>query len=126
MLLCLNRLWWNQCRASPAFLSNLCLYKFDSEQLEQTLLVLWILQRYYSTRVIQDQVKKKAPRWLLKFLSPFDREASGMLALVGIHISANNSRTRKVFDWTPISFERSVIDSARAVQKLMDGGNGFE
>ena len=65
--------------------------------------------------------KKKAPRWLLKFLSIFDREASGMLALVGMQMRANNSKTCQVFDWTPIPFERSVIDSASAVQKLMDG-----
>lgn len=61
---------------------------------------------------------KKAPRWLLRILAIFDREARGMLALVGMNLTADNSKTRDTFDWTPMPFRQSLIETAVAVQNI--------
>ena len=61
---------------------------------------------------------KKAPRWLLRTLAIFDREARGMLALVGMYLTADNSKTRDIFDWTPMPFRQSLIETAVAVQNM--------
>ena len=59
---------------------------------------------------------KKAPSWLLKFMSFFDREAKGMLGILGMRLTADNSNTRKTFNWVPIPFEKSVIQAANAIK----------
>jgi dihydroflavonol-4-reductase len=56
-----------------------------------------------------------APSFLLRFMSLFDREAKGMVGMLGMNLSADNSKTRSLFDWTPRPFEQSVIESAVAV-----------
>ena len=61
---------------------------------------------------------KKAPRWLLRILAIFDREAKGMLALAGMYLTADNSKTRDTFDWTPMPFRQSLIETAVAVQNI--------
>ena len=61
---------------------------------------------------------KKAPRWLLRILAIFDREARGMLGLVGMYLTADNSKTRDTFDWTPMPFRQSLIETAIAVQNI--------
>jgi len=61
---------------------------------------------------------KKAPTWLLKTLAIFDREAKGMLALIGMRLTADNSKTRSTFDWTPIPFKQSLLETASAVQNI--------
>ncbi len=61
---------------------------------------------------------KNAPRWLLRILAIFDREARGMLALVGMNLTADNSKTRETFDWTPMPFRQSLIETAVAVQNI--------
>ena len=47
----------------------------------------------------------------------FDREAKGMLALLGMHLVADNSTTREMFGWTPMAFEESIRDTAAAVKR---------
>jgi dihydroflavonol-4-reductase len=59
---------------------------------------------------------KKAPSWLLKFMSIFDREAKGMLGILGMHLTADNSNTKKIFNWVPIPFAKSVIETANAIK----------
>lgn len=61
---------------------------------------------------------KLAPKWLLKILALFDREAKGMLALVGMNLSADNTKTRDTFSWNPIPFKQSLLESASAVQNI--------
>lgn len=63
---------------------------------------------------------KKAPGWMLKLLAIFDREAKGMIGLLGMHMSADNAKTRDIFDWTPMPFEQSVLETARAIKSLED------
>jgi dihydroflavonol-4-reductase len=48
----------------------------------------------------------------------FDREAKGMLALVGMYLTADNSKTRDTFNWTPTPFKQSLLDTAAAIQNI--------
>ena len=59
-----------------------------------------------------------APNFLLRVLSIFDREVKGMLNLLGMKLSCDNSETIKMFDWTPITFKQSVLDAATAVKSI--------
>lgn len=59
-----------------------------------------------------------APNFLLRLMAKFDREARGMLGLLDMNLSSDNSETRNLFGWTPISFKQSVLDSAAAVKVI--------
>ena len=59
-----------------------------------------------------------APNFLLRFVANFDREAKGMLALLGMNLSSDNSQTRELFNWAPIPFKQSVLESAAAVKAI--------
>jgi len=61
---------------------------------------------------------KLAPNFMLKFLSIFDREAKGMLAMLDMNLSADNSKTMEVFNWKPIPFEKTLLETAVAVTKI--------
>jgi dihydroflavonol-4-reductase len=57
---------------------------------------------------------------LLRLVALFDREAKGMLVYLGMDVSCDNSETRKMFDWTPIPFSQSVLETAVAVKSIQD------
>ena len=59
---------------------------------------------------------KKAPNWMIRFMGLFDREAKGLIGFLGMHLSADNSKTRDMFDWTPMPFEQSILGSALAIK----------
>jgi dihydroflavonol-4-reductase len=59
-----------------------------------------------------------APNFLLRLLAKFDREAKGMIGLLGMNLSSDNSETRNLFNWTPIPFKQSVLETAAAVQAI--------
>ena len=61
---------------------------------------------------------KLAPNFMLKLLSIFDREAKGMLAMLDMNLSADNSKTMEVFNWEPVPFEKTLIETAEAVKKI--------
>ncbi|MDG1038832.1 MAG: NAD-dependent epimerase/dehydratase family protein [Polaribacter sp.] len=61
---------------------------------------------------------KKAPSFMVKFMSLFNAEMKGMLPFVDAEVSADISPTKRVFDWKPISFEKTLIDSAKSVENL--------
>jgi len=60
-----------------------------------------------------------APTFLLKFMANFNDEMKGMLPFVGNTIEADISNTMKTFNWTPINFEKTVIDTAKSVEKAI-------
>lgn len=60
-----------------------------------------------------------APNFMLKFLSIFDREAKGMLTMLDMELSADNSKTMEVFNWKPIPFEKTLLETAEAVKKII-------
>ena len=61
---------------------------------------------------------KIAPAWLLILMALFDREARGMVGILDMYLEADNSATIKTFKWTPIPFEKSLIESAATVSKI--------
>jgi len=63
---------------------------------------------------------KLAPSFLLKFMAKFNDEAKGMLPFIGNTITADISDTKRIFNWQPIPFEKTVLDTARSVQDLLN------
>ena len=61
-----------------------------------------------------------APNFLLRFLAKFDRETKGMLGLLGMYLSSDNSETRRLFKWEPIPFKQSVLETAAAIKMIQD------
>lgn len=59
-----------------------------------------------------------APNFLLRLMAKFDREAKGMIGLLGMNLSSDNSETRNLFNWTPIPFKQSVLETAATVQAI--------
>lgn len=64
---------------------------------------------------------KLAPTFLLKFMANFNAEMKGMLPFVGITVEADISDTKRTFNWQPIPFEKTVLDTASCVQDVMNG-----
>ncbi|MEZ8142274.1 NAD-dependent epimerase [Enterovibrio norvegicus FF-33] len=61
---------------------------------------------------------RKAPDFLLRITSIFDREAKGMLGMLGMNIQANNTETRTLFNWTPRTMKESVLDTAKSIKAI--------
>jgi len=61
-----------------------------------------------------------APTFLLKFMANFDDKAKGMLPFIGNTIEADISETKNTFDWKPISFEKTILDTANSVQSVLN------
>ncbi|NDC29483.1 MAG: NAD-dependent epimerase/dehydratase family protein [Bacteroidetes bacterium] len=61
-----------------------------------------------------------APTFLLKFIANFNSEIKGMLPFVGNTIEADVSDTMKTFNWKPIPFEKTVLDTAKSVEKVIN------
>jgi len=57
-----------------------------------------------------------APDFLLKFMANFVAEVRGALPFIGITYDADISETKKVFNWKPIEFEKTVLDTAKSVE----------
>lgn len=52
-------------------------------------------------------------------MSLFNREMKGMLPFVDAEVSADISQTEQVFDWKPLPFEKTVLDTAKSIQPLL-------
>ena len=59
---------------------------------------------------------KKAPIFMIKLMSLFDKEVKGMVPIVGNSISADNTETKKIFEWEPIPFKKTVLDCAKSIE----------
>ncbi len=59
---------------------------------------------------------KKAPSFMVKFLSLFNREMKGMLPFLDAEVSADISATQKVFNWQPTPIEKTIVDTAKSIQ----------
>ena len=67
-----------------------------------------------------DKVSTKlAPNFLLKFIGNFDREVRSMRAFIGKTYNGDVSSTIETFDWRPISFEKTVLDTAKSIEDLI-------
>ena len=56
---------------------------------------------------------------MIKLMSLIDREAKGMVPIVGNTVSSNNTETREIFDWEPIPFEKTILDCAKSIEHLL-------
>ncbi len=66
-----------------------------------------------------DKVSTKlAPTFLLKLIANFNSEMRGMLPFVGNTIEADVTSTMNTFNWKPIPFEKTVLDTARSVEQV--------
>ena len=67
-----------------------------------------------------DKVSTKlAPNFLLRFIGNFNREAKSMRAFIGKTYNGDISSTKQIFNWEPISFEKTVLDTAKSVDESM-------
>jgi len=57
-----------------------------------------------------------APNFLLNFIGNFDREARSMKAFIGKEYHGDISSTMTTFNWKPISFEKTVLDTAKSIE----------
>jgi dihydroflavonol-4-reductase len=62
---------------------------------------------------------KKGPVFMMKIMSLFDKEVKGMLPMVGKSVGADNSETKKIFNWEPIPFEKTILDTASSIKNLI-------
>jgi len=62
---------------------------------------------------------KLAPNFLLKFMGNFDREARSMRAFIGNTYNGDTSSTMSTFDWKPISFQKTVLDTAKSIESFL-------
>ena len=62
----------------------------------------------------------EGPNSLLKFMSRFNSDLKAMKPFIGNTYHADVSQTMEVFDWNPISFEKSILDTATCVKQLMN------
>ena len=62
---------------------------------------------------------RKAPSLVVKFMSLFNREMKGMLPFLDAEISADISATRQIFNWEPIPFDKTIVDTAKSIQPLL-------
>jgi len=64
-------------------------------------------------------IRRLAPNFLVKFMANFNDEMKGMLPFIGITIDADITETIKTFNWKPIPFHKTVLDTAKSVQQFM-------
>jgi dihydroflavonol-4-reductase len=62
---------------------------------------------------------KEAPNFLLKFMANFSDEVKGMLPYIGNTFNGDVSETMKIFNWKPIPFKNTVLDTATSVKQAM-------
>lgn len=62
---------------------------------------------------------KLAPNFFLKFMANFNDEMKGMLPFIGNTFNGDVSDTMKTFNWKPIPFEKTVLDTAESVKQAM-------
>jgi len=62
---------------------------------------------------------RMAPTFLLKFLANFNDEMKGMLPFIGNTIEADINDTMTTFNWKPIPFEQTVLNTAKSVETAL-------
>ena len=61
-----------------------------------------------------------APNFLLNFIGNFDREVKSMKSFIGKTYHGDVSLTMKTFDWNPIPFEKTVLDTAKSIEPYIN------
>ena len=60
-----------------------------------------------------------APSFLIKLMSLFDAGAKGLVSYLDKYIDSDNSQTRTMLDWTPIPFEKTILDMAKSIEGVL-------
>ncbi len=60
-----------------------------------------------------------APNFFLKFMANFNSEMKGMLPFIGNTYNGDVGETMKTFNWKPIPFEKTVLDTAKSVSSYL-------
>tara|TARA_B100000795_G_scaffold225955_2_gene181824 strand:- start:778 stop:1794 length:1017 start_codon:yes stop_codon:yes gene_type:complete len=63
---------------------------------------------------------KLAPNFLLKFMANFNNDLKGMLPFIGNTFNADVTETMKTFNWTPMAFEKTVLDTAKSIEEAIN------
>mgnify|MGYP000206017588 FL=1 len=50
----------------------------------------------------------------------FDREAKSMRSCVGKTCDGNVSTTMEIFDWNPVPFKKTVLDTAKSIESYLN------
>lgn len=67
-----------------------------------------------------EQVSSKtAPTFMVKLLAMFNGELKGMLPYVGKTYEADISSTQSTFDWSPVPFDKMMLDTAKSVSSFI-------
>lgn len=81
-------------------------------------------------RVLRNHGNTKAPRFsiprfALRILARFNSEIRSLVSSTdGLSMKLDISATTKDFEWQPMAFEQSVLDTARALEPTQPTGNG--
>lgn len=81
-------------------------------------------------RVLRNHGNKNAPRltipkFVLRILARFNNEIRSLVTSTdGLSMRLDISATKNDFDWQPMDFEQSVLDTAQALEQKQSIGNG--
>jgi dihydroflavonol-4-reductase len=63
---------------------------------------------------------KQAPVFLIKLMSNFSSELRAMLPFVGNVINGNVESTKKTFNWKPLPLEKTMVETAKAIEAKLE------
>ena len=89
------------------------------ELLRQGYLVKGSVRNLSKTAAVKASIAKLAPIFLLKLVGLFNPEVKAMVRDVGKHVTADNSKTKAVFDWEPMPLEPSALAMAKSVEMAL-------
>ncbi|MEM9142908.1 MAG: NAD-dependent epimerase/dehydratase family protein [Bacteroidota bacterium] len=61
------------------------------------------------------------PNFLIRLMARFNPEMKGMLPYVGKTYVGDISETMHTFDWEPIPFKKMALDTAKSVERVLNG-----
>ncbi|MCG8699046.1 MAG: NAD-dependent epimerase/dehydratase family protein, partial [Bacteroidales bacterium] len=62
---------------------------------------------------------KVIPNFMVKFLANFNSEMKGMMPYVGKKYQGDITNTKNIFNWSPVPFEKMVLDTAESVNHIL-------
>jgi dihydroflavonol-4-reductase len=61
-----------------------------------------------------------APSFFLRLMANFNNDLKGMLPYIGNTFNGDVTETMRIFNWIPIDFTKTVLDTAKSVQAAMN------
>jgi dihydroflavonol-4-reductase len=53
-------------------------------------------------------------------MGDFDREAKSMRSFIGKTYDGDVSTTMEIFDWNPVPFKKTVLDTAKSIESYLN------